>query len=47
MAKSDVPAWTIVGVILGMITASAVNPNYTLVGALLGGLIGYFLGRVV
>ena len=47
MAKNDIPQWTIVGLIIGLLTASVVHKEYIFIGGLLGGMMGYFLGRIV
>ena len=47
MARSDIPVWTFVGVFVGMISASVVDTNLVLLGAIAGGIIGYMLGKSV
>ncbi len=47
MAKNDIPPWTIVGLVIGLLATSVVNKEYILIGGILGGLIGYFLGKIV
>ena len=47
MAISDIGSWMLVGAFGGMITSYFVNPDYTLLGTILGGTIGYLLGRIV
>jgi len=47
MAKNDIPTWTLVGAFIGMMTSALVDSNLTIFGAILGGLIGYLLGKDV
>lgn len=47
MANDDIKNWTLVGLLIGMITSGIVNPAYSLVGVVIGGFIGYILGRSV
>lgn len=47
MAKNDTPIWTLVGILIGIITSNLVSPDYKIFGAVFGGLIGYFLSRII
>ena len=47
MARSDIPIWTFTGIFIGMIASAFVNPSYTIIGAIAGGVIGYLLGKNV
>jgi uncharacterized membrane protein YeaQ/YmgE (transglycosylase-associated protein family) len=47
MTKSDTSIWALVGIFVGMISGYFVNNNYTFLGAIAGGVIGYMLGRLV
>lgn len=47
MAKNDATIWLMVGALIGMITSAVVNSRYAFIGALLGGVIGYVLGKNV
>ena len=44
MAKIDIPLWTIGGVFIGMIS-SALAGSSTIIGAIVGGLIGFLLTK--
>ena len=47
MAISDKPTWTAAGVFLGMVATALVNTKYVLLGAILGGFIGYLFAKNV
>jgi len=47
MAKTDIPAWTIMGLLIGMISAQIAKPGLGWVGGIVGALMGYVLARRV
>jgi len=49
MAKNDISMWTVIGMLIGLISTSLVNskPIYTLLGGIVGAIIGYALAKVV
>lgn len=49
MARNDIPKWTFVGGLIGLLTSYLVSPQfkYAWIGAVLGAIIGYFLARNV
>ena len=48
MAKSDTPTWTFIGFFVGLIlTGIFVNQNLAILGGVLGGTLGFILGREV
>ncbi|MEK6867561.1 MAG: hypothetical protein AABX98_01945 [Nanoarchaeota archaeon] len=47
MAKADIPSWTLVGLLVGMLSTYFVNSNiiYVILGGGIGAGIGYLFGR--
>jgi hypothetical protein len=47
MKNNEIPVWTLIGVLIGMLSSSLVTPEYTLVGAVLGGAISFMMATIV
>ncbi len=47
MTQRDLPIWTFTGLFIGMIATAMVNQSYVLIGAIIGGSVGYSLARIV
>lgn len=47
MARNDIPSWTLVGLLIGMISTYFVSSNtiHVILGGGLGAIIGYMFGR--
>jgi uncharacterized membrane protein len=47
MKNNEIPLWTLTGVLIGMFSSYLVTPEYTILGATLGGAISFMLANIV
>ena len=50
MARRDIPTWTMLGILMGMVSSALVNVNLdyiVIIGAFAGGIVGYMLAKAL
>ena len=47
MAKNDLPTWTLVGGLIGLLTSYLVNPKLFFLGAIAGAIIGFMFAKTI